>query len=265
MLKYAIPAVLSAVLLAGAAAPVLAADFYEPPPVEIAPPPPVAYGGWYIRGHVGMSNQQVDELDNVLFDTADTVEFLDDGDFSSAPLFGVGVGYQVNHWLRGDLTAEYRGKAHFTALDRYESIDDGDPATFDGTNEYTANKSEWLFLANAYADLGEWHGISPYVGAGIGASRNTIHNFRDINAPNAGIGYGERNSEWNLAWALHAGLGIHATDSLTVDLGYSFVNLGDAQSGDLVTYTGGNSVDNPMEFKDITSHDFKLGVRYAFN
>lgn len=261
MFNLAKPAFLSAALLAGAAAPAFAADFYEPPPVEI-PPPPIEYGGWYLRGHVGMSNQRVDEIYNELFENAATVEFLDDGGFDSGPLFGVGVGYEVNHWLRGDLTAEYRGKTHFSALDRYDETGDG---VWDGTNEYSAKKSEWLFLANAYADLGEWHGISPYVGAGIGASRNTIHNFRDVNVPNGGVAYGATDSEWNLAWALHAGLGIRATENLTVDLGYSFVNLGDAQSGDLVAYDGTNSVDNPMEFKDITSHDFKLGVRYAFN
>ena len=33
-------------------------------------------------------------------------------------------------------------------------------------------------------------------------------------------------------------------------------------TGDLVTYTGVNSVYNPTTFKDITSHDIKLGVRW---
>ena len=55
---------LFAVLLAGGAAPAIAADYYEPP-VEV----PVI-GGWYIRGHIGMSNQFFDELESDLFDTA---------------------------------------------------------------------------------------------------------------------------------------------------------------------------------------------------
>src|SRR5690606_11090944 len=128
---------------------------------------------------------------------------------------GLGVGYQLNRWLRGDLTAEYRGETGFHGLDTFTDVN-GDPRY----NNYTAKKSEWLLLANAYVDLGEWHGISPYVGAGIGASRNTIHSFRD-----AGIAYGtpgdpstsfptlayaDAASKWNLAWALHAGLGIKA-------------------------------------------------------
>lgn len=243
-----------------------AADIIEPP--IYAPPPPVAVslGGWYLRGDIGMSNQQLHGgLDNALFDTTDNVEFLDQGTFSSAPTFQVGMGYRFNDWLRADAIVQYRGKADFTALDRYETFDDGDPTTWDGSNEYSAKKSEWLVMANAYVDLGTWSGITPYVGGGIGASRNTISSFQDINTPNGGVAYGEQNSEWNLAWAVHAGLGIEITDRLTLDLGYSYLHLGDASSGDITTFTGVNNVTNPMMFNDITSHDVKFGLRYAFN
>jgi opacity protein-like surface antigen len=256
---FAKPVLLGAALLATVSVPALAADFVAP--VVEAP----AFGGWYIRGHIGMSNQRLGGLDNDLFDTTDNLEFLDDGDFDSAPVFGVGIGYQFNNWLRADVTAEYRGKADFSALDRYETVDDGDPTTFDGTNDYSAKKSEWLFLANAYVDLGVWHGITPYVGAGIGASRNTIHDFRDINAATAGVAYADDDSEWNLAWALHAGLAFQATDNLTIDFGYSYLDLGDARSGDIRPSVGPNTLDNPMHFEDLTSHDLKLTVRYALN
>ena len=36
------------------------------------------------------------------------------------------------------------------------------------TDDYTAKKPEWLALVNVYVDLGTWHGITPFVGAGIG-------------------------------------------------------------------------------------------------
>lgn len=243
------------------------ADLVKPPKVMPPPPPaekPKFSGGWYLRGHLGMSNQHLGSLENVLFENAENLDFLDPGGFSSAPVVGGGIGYRFNAHLRGDITAEYRGKADFTALDRYETFDDGDPSTWDGTNEYTAQKSEWLLLANAYVDLASWHGISPYVGAGIGASRNTIHHFRDVNVPNDGVAHGATESKWNFAWALHAGLGYQITDALTLDFGYSYLDLGDAQSGDLVAYDGTNNVDNPMHFRDLTSHDIKLGFRYKF-
>jgi opacity protein-like surface antigen len=265
MLKLATSALLGLALAAGTAFQAFAADFYEPPIVE--PPPPVfikSFSGWYVRGHIGMSNQHLKRLDNALFATTANLEFLDKGGFSSAPLFGGGVGYRLNRWLRGDLTVEYRGKADFAALDRYETVDDGNPLTWDGTNDYRAKKSEWLFLANAYVDAGEWHGISPYIGAGIGVSRNTISHFRDINVPNNGVAYAADRSKWDLAWALHAGLSFQATDNLTLDLGYSFVHLGDAESGDIIAFDGTNAINNPMHFKGIYSHDLKLGLRYQF-
>lgn len=264
MRRFIMPIAAGAALLAAGALPAAAADLYEPPIIEYVPPAP-SYGGWYLRGHIGMSNQSVDSLYNVLFDSTDVLEFIDEPDFDSGPTFAVGVGYQLNDWLRFDATAEYRGKTNFSALDRYETVDDGDPTTFDGINDYTAKKSELLFLANAYADLGDFHGIVPYVGAGIGASRNTIHGFRDVDVTNAAVATGADHSEWNLAWALHAGVGFKATDRMTIDLGYSFLHLGDASTGDLIAFDGSNTIDNPMHFRDITSHDFKIGVRYALN
>lgn len=252
--KYA---VLSAALLCLGAAPAYAADIQEAPIVEVQ-----QFGGWYLRGDIGMSNQRLDKLDYFRFSEPEVFGFNNDGDFDSGITGQIGVGYQFNDWFRGDVTAQYRGKTKFDAQDYYDT--DGIPGGGDnGTNDYTAKKSEWLFLANAYADLGTYAGITPYVGAGIGASRNTISNFRDVNVVTGGGGYAGDESEWNLAWALHAGVGIKATERMTIDLGYSYVDLGDAKTGTFYNNdgsTGGESV----KFKDITSHDFKLGVRYAF-
>lgn len=245
----------------------LAADMIDVP--IYSPTPEVqtmAAGGWYLRGDIGMSNQQLHgSLDNALYDSPDTTfTTLDEGHFSSAPTFQLGVGYQANEWFRADVTAQYRGKADFTALDSYV-YDNGVDAVETGSNDYDAKKSEWLFMANAYVDLGTFGGITPYVGAGIGASRNTISGFRDVNVPEGSVAYGDTNSQWELAWALHTGLAFQVNDRVTLDLGYSYLHLGDASSGDLVTYDGTNTINNPMKFNDITSHDVKFGLRYKFN
>ena len=97
--------------------------------------------------------------------------------FESSPLFGLGIGYRHNDHLRFDLTGEFRGNATFHGLDVYTTP----PARPDGTDEYTAVKTEWTFLANAYWDIGTWHSVTPFVGGGIGASLNTIKGFTDVN------------------------------------------------------------------------------------
>src|SRR5690606_31446224 len=112
-------------------------------------------------------------LDSSLYDNPAIIEYgwHDRGGFDSAPIYGGGVGYKFNDYLRGDLTVEYRGKSDFDALDWVTT------QVSTTTNDFRAKKSELLLLANAYADVGNFHGVTPYVGVGIGASRNTISSF----------------------------------------------------------------------------------------
>lgn len=251
---------LAALLMASVSIPAMAADLYVPPEEPVVVP---VVGGWYIRGFLGMTNQRLGELRTDLYNDPDIEArgWHDKGGFGSSPLFGGGVGYQFNDWIRGDVTAEYRGKADFNAVDWVKYY-----GSTPYTNDYRARKSEWLFLANGYVDLGDFGPIVPYVGAGIGASRNTISQFRDTNVLTGGAGWASSDSKWNFAWALHAGLGIKATDRMTIDLGYSFVNLGDARTGPLRNDDPAYDVPNKgMEFHKLTSHDLKLGIRYAFN
>ena len=245
-----------AALLAGTAVPAFAADYVEPIPVV-----PV-YGGWYIRGYIGMSNQFHDGLDSSLYFEPSILDhgFIDEGGWGSAGVFGAGVGYQFNDWFRGDLTVEYRGKSDFHALDFVTN------AGGTTTNDFTASKSEWLVLANAYVDAGNFSGVVPYVGVGLGASRNTISDFRDVNILNGGGASADEASEWDFAWALHAGVGFEASERLTIDLGYSFISMGGAHTGTLVNDDPIFDIPNDgFRFNDIYSHDFKLGVRYALD
>ena len=50
--------------------------------------------------------------------------------------------------------------------------------------------------------------------------------------------------------------------NFAVELAYRYVNLGDGVSGDIIAFDGTNNFNNPMQFKGITSHDVKLGVRW---
>ncbi len=232
--------------------------------LPLMPPPTQVYeefGGWYLRGDIGMTNQKVGNLFNVLYNAPGITSVRNiSKEFDSSPLFGIGVGYQFNAWLRADVTGEYRGSANFKGLDNVVAAG---PTLF--TDEYRASKSEWLFLANVYADLGTWWCFTPFVGAGIGFSRNTIAGFTDVNTPLLGVAYGDTATKWNFAWAVHAGVAYKVNSNFTVELAYRYVDLGDAASGDLIAFNGTNTVNNPMEFRNITSHDLKLGVRWMLN
>ena len=72
--------------------------------MAIAPPPYAApvvedFGGWYLRGDIGFSNQRVDRLNNAL--DSSLTSSVQDNSFNTAGIFGLGVGYRFNNWFRG--------------------------------------------------------------------------------------------------------------------------------------------------------------------
>ena len=172
---------LTRLAIAGAAAATCgwasAADLSQPPPL---PPPPVAvaeFGGWYLRGDVGLgANAAAPELQNTPDPIATGVasgflspaatEAFNNSTLSPFGMIDVGAGYQFNPWFRGDGTFEYRGGAGLQSL--YTLTDPASPA-FSGPLQYAdfyrANVSSFIGLLNGYANLGNWYGISPSSGA----------------------------------------------------------------------------------------------------
>jgi opacity protein-like surface antigen len=244
---------LSSVAFAADMPSIMPAPAYAPPVVE-------DFGGWYLRGDIGFSNQRVDRLNNAL-DAGNTTS-VQNNSFNTAGIFGLGVGYKVNNWFRADVTGEYRGNSQFLGKDSITY-----PGGF-GTDTYHASKSEWVVLANAYVDLGTWWCMTPFIGAGVGGARVSINNFTDQSIANngggalPGLAFGDNVSKWNLAWALHAGVAYKVTPNFTVELAYRYLDMGDGLTGDLRTFDGTNNINNPTTFKNITSHDLKLGLRW---
>ena len=230
-------------------------------PLAVHVPQIEEYSGWYLRGDIGISNQRVKSLDNAGVGPGTTVstQFLT---FDSAPFFGAGVGYQFNNWLRVDVTGEYRASAHFHGQQ---------VASVPGIilpDDYNASKSEWTFLTNAYIDLGTWCGITPLIGAGIGASYNQIASFTDIGATQAfgntilATTYGGDAWKLNFAWAAYAGLSYQVNQRFSVEMAYRYLNLGQATTGPTNSFDGVTIVNGtPFQFKDLTSQDIKLGIR----
>jgi opacity protein-like surface antigen len=257
----------AASLLSSAA---FAADMaIAPPPMSYAPPPVEDFGGWYLRGDIGFSNQNVKNVLDTNSAAYNNVAVAQTSSFGSAGIYGGGVGYQFNNWFRADVTGEYRGKSNFTGLDVVTGT--GPFAGFVGTDSYTATKSELLFLANAYVDLGTWWCVTPFVGAGVGTARVSIGDFTDTgDFINGGqkhsFNYAGQASQWNFAWAVHAGLAYKVSPGLTLELAYSYVNLGNGITGptssfDQVT----NTTHAPFSYNNITSNDVKLGLRWELN
>jgi opacity protein-like surface antigen len=244
----------AATLLCSAA---FAADMAIAPPPQMYAPVVEDFGGWYLRGDIGFSNQSIKKLDWFSYPTLTSLNQTTG--FDTGGIFGIGFGYQFNNWFRADITGQFRGRSNFHGTDLFVFSNAGVPTA--GVDTYDASKSEWLILANAYVDLGTWWCVTPFIGAGVGFSRNTISNYVDTNTPTLGVAVAPAGSNWNFAWALHTGLAYKVSPSFTVELAYSYVNLGDAATGVVSDFTG-FAANHTMGFKNITSHDLKLGVRW---
>jgi opacity protein-like surface antigen len=239
-----------------------AADLAIAPSPMYAPPPVEEFGGWYLRGDIGMTNQQMKSLNNP-DPNAGLFSSVGMG-FDSSTLFDLGVGYRFNNWFRMDVIGQWRGRANFHGS-QFTDVFAGVALV----DNFSGSKSEAVFMANGYVDLGTWWSVTPFIGAGIGTSYNRISGFRDVGMGDTGgvanpisVVYAADNGKWNFAWALHAGLGYRVTPNVTLELGYSYMNLGDATTGANSNFAGTATPQFAWTMKDITSHDLKLGVRW---
>jgi opacity protein-like surface antigen len=226
-------------------------------------------GGWYIRGDLGIANQTTRGLRNAEVEAPGRVPLTHHhASLSAAPIVGVGIGYQFNTWLRADITGEYR-QSRLRGLSTYpgKPFDPANPdqAFWDpGALYFTAKKHDIVGLANAYLDLGNWHGVTPFVGAGLGFAHILIDDFTVDNRPVQANFKAGRGSQTNFAWALHAGTSVDITNNAKLELGYRYLNMGNARHGMPLADAKGNTVDKPWVMRRIESHDFRVGMRWMF-
>ncbi|MBV9557251.1 MAG: porin family protein [Pseudolabrys sp.] len=204
------------------------------------PPPPTTFiervsSGWYLRGDLGYRW-------GTLTGAQSTPPFPSPSTNSlgTAVLGGVGVGIKSD-WLRTDVTLDV------ASSQRYR----GTVATPD---DVTARLSTISALFNGYLDLGSWYGFTPYIGAGVGASRVKVSDYSSTVVPITGAD----NSQWKFSWAGMAGLGYQVAPNMMVDLGYRYLNFGDVK-------TGADALGRQMTFRNVAAHEVRIGLRWSFD
>jgi len=234
--------------IAGLAVPAWAADLAEPPVEEAPVEPvyqPVDVGGWYIRGDIDYHWMNMDGAPRYITAPGGYNEF-DSYDLNGAASLGLGVGYQVNDHFRVDLTGDYWFNSSFR----------GTTSCGDGcfSNE-VSSASTYLLLANAYADLGTWNGITPYVGAGIGGANVKWDTVYDPNTDETNPG----SSNWRFAYALMAGASYCLTDHWKLDAGYRFTHIDGGRMFEWDASSAGPGFDKGMNVNEVRG-----GLRYQF-
>jgi opacity protein-like surface antigen len=216
-----------------------------PPPVSISPrswpapdyaPRNIFMSGWYVRADVG---QRWDSLTSA--DAAPGFVNPTDSSSSNGAMYGLGAGFG-SKWIRGDLTVDY------AAPQKYQG-------TFASPGDVTAKIQTSSALLNIYADLGTWHRLTPYIGAGIGAARITVSDFENAVLPP--LSNSPAHSQWNLAWAAMAGTAFAISRNLQIDLGYRYLNFGNVQTSD---GPGGH-----MTFRNVAAQEVRVGLRWSLD
>jgi len=168
--------------------------------------------------------------------------FLEDSKFKNSALYGVGVGYKFNDFLRSDVNLQYRNM-------HYKHRDNREGSVKQDTKGYA-------IFWNGYLDAKNSTIITPFLTGGIGYSRlnpaNAVQdNTFDIDS------YPSRSTN-NFAWNLGAGSKISVTNNVDLDLTYRYVSLGKLAFG------------NPANFGvagkrfSLRNHEVTLGVAYNF-
>jgi opacity protein-like surface antigen len=210
-----------------------AADMPGYPPVRTVAPAPVS--GWYVRADFGYRSTSIKSA----VSAAGFPELTDnqlDGSFWG----GVGFGFKWGQ-LRTDITADYGSEADYTGRG--------------GLNSATARIQTATGLANLYYDIGSWWRVTPYIGAGAGVAYTTVSQYQSATIPPlSNVG---NLSTYNFAWALMAGANYQFTPRMSVDLGYRFLDQGDARTG--------SGAFGELTLKKLQSHELRIGLRWMYD
>jgi opacity protein-like surface antigen len=213
--------------------------------------------GWYLRGDIGFSKSTWQSV------TTGGREFSDVTGKGS-PVWGGGVGYKFNEWLRADVTVD-----HMSTLGLKSGL--GSMGCF-GTDTCTVSRRGdgriTPLLANAYFDMGNWYGFTPYVGAGAGVAwmKYDPGRMSFIGAAN-GATYATTDGfqKTTPALAAMAGLAVDLGSGITLDAGYRYLWLKDGSTGTRALLGGGAGIPGSVETRNYGFHQARVGLRYYVN
>jgi len=166
--------------------------------------------------------------------------------------FSGAIGYRISRNFRIDVEFCYYPDYALDETDHLEGI------------EVKANSEIRTFTAmtNIYYDF-SIKGFTPFVGAGIGFSVNTLSDILNM----LGTEYfqniaiiGDGSSKTCLAWHAVVGGEVSIRDDLSLVLSYHYADLGEIQTG------SSSFIDEtvPLRTGDFRIHDFRVALRYKF-
>lgn len=192
--------------------------------------------GWSWAQSAGMKDSQPSSPDCLLQPASGSVCNGTLNSLGSSFIIGAGVGYKLPMGFRVDITYDNRSGYNLSG---------SDPAGTAFDPKTTANTG----MVNAYYDLPFTIGerVKPYIGAGIGRSKNKVNNINWSDPPNF-AGQVPGGTQTSTAWQFTIGADIRVNEHWVLDVGYRHTDL-----GKLTTNAGPATAGQPFNASNYTT------------
>ena len=235
---------------------ILAALLLTLPTIAVA----VDLDGYYITPKVGVSKTMDTGVAN-LNNAAGERATLKDEDLGTGTAFGLSVGKYITDNFRLELEAIKRDSYEYNSTDRSVAVNIGIKGDIDSTS---------LFINGLYDfqpfSLGNTP-ITPYLGGGIGVSRNKMGSQTDNTIPASIITFDSKTIT-EFAYKLSAGTLFSLTENISLDVNYQYVNLGAFKGSTAIYLNGTRTPDNDLvkalNGGEIKTQELMVGLQYTF-
>jgi opacity protein-like surface antigen len=256
----------------------LAVDLPPAPSLPQLEATPEDFGGWYLRGDLGAGFETAPALKaagNLIAPGVPggalspfAAASFSGASLSTAGTIDAGVGYVLNPWFRVDATLEYRFGARLrssVAIEDPAPIGGGGP--FYSAGHLSAGVSSIVALVNGYIDLGNYWGVTPFLGAGLGVADNALSGVSEQSVAVSrtspaipAVGVFSNASRTNFARALTAGFDFDIAPNLKLEASYRYLNLGSIALGGLHCATGCGGAVAASSRGAFVSNDLRIGL-----
>jgi len=206
--------------------------------------------GYYITAKGGVS--KTIDTGTMSYISGET-ETLNNEDLGTGIAFGFSAGRYITDNLRLELEVIKR-----TSYELDTSLESNRTTTLKGDID-----SNSVFI-NGFYDFQPFSisntAITPYLGGGLGISRNEMGTVTETTAEGITNLDGKKINQF--VYKVSAGTLVSLTESLSFDINYQYVNLGSFKSG--VNAGAAGTLDKPLNEGEIKTQELMVGLQYTF-
>jgi opacity protein-like surface antigen len=253
---------------------------------------------WYVRVDIGGSfaNDQDGNLtvngdypspdpNNPVFEFAYHTEY--DTELEDALVGQLGIGYNISEWFRSDLIIATDSERDLTGTctgfggTHDNNVGADGPCKADTSDEVIQSIGDlnsslmtsrlmlngYVEFAPLWSEEDELSFFRPYVGFGLGVARNELDEatmYKDYRDEGWNKSVIDGDTNYDFAWQAIAGIGFAFTETLILDIAYTYLDAGTAEYDDTIESLGHKyPIEGPSY--DVDLQEVTIGLRFLFS